>query len=123
MEMPGINPGMTEWAVARSQSERAMALEAEQSGPVQAAIRRKLTEALSPSRLDIVDDSGRHAGHVGARPEGETHFVVEIVSAQFAGLSRVARQRLVHRVLEDELQDRVHALALKTVTPEEDASR
>ena len=122
MEMPGINPGMTEWRAARSQSERAMAGETTQSGPVQAAIRRKLTGALSPSRLDIVDDSGRHAGHVGARPEGETHFIVEIASAQFAGLSRVARQRLVHKVLEDELHSRVHALALKTVTPEEDAA-
>ena len=93
-----------------------------QAGPVQTVIRRKLSEALAPSRLDIVDDSGRHAGHVGARPEGETHFIVEIASAQFAGLSRVARQRLVHKVLEDELQDRVHALALKTVTPEEDSA-
>ena len=91
-------------------------------GPVQAAIRRKLSEALAPSRLDIADDSGRHAGHVGARPEGETHFIVEIASAQFAGLSRVARQRLVHKVLADELQGRVHALALKTLTPEEDSS-
>ena len=94
-----------------------------QGGPVQAAIRRKLSKALAPSRLDVVDDSGRHAGHVGARPEGETHFVVEIASAQFAGLSRVARQRIVHKVLEEELQSRVHALALKTLTPEEDAAQ
>ena len=89
-------------------------------GPVQAAIRRKLSEALAPSRLDIVDDSARHAGHVGARPEGETHFNVEIVSTRFAGLSRVARQRLVYGVLADELRTDVHALALKTATPEED---
>ena len=92
------------------------------AGRSRPAIRRKLTEALAPSRLDIVDDSGRHAGHVGARPEGETHFVVEIASARFDGLSRVARQRLVHKVLEDELQGRVHALALKTLTPEEDGA-
>ena len=91
-----------------------------QDGPVQAAMRRKLAEALAPDRLDIVDDSARHAGHVGARPEGETHFNVEIVSARFAGLTRVARQRLVHKVLEAELQGRVHALALRTATPEED---
>ena len=87
---------------------------------MQAAIRRKLSEALAPTRLDIVDDSARHAGHVGARPEGETHFNVEIVSARFAGLSRVARQRLVYGVLADELRTDVHALALKTATPEED---
>ena len=92
-------------------------------GPVQAAIRRKLSEALVPTRLDIVDDSARHAGHVGARPEGETHFNVEIVSTRFAGLSRVARQRLVYGVLADELRTDVHALALKTATPEEDSGR
>ena len=91
-------------------------------GRVQAAIRHKLSEALEPSRLDIVDDSARHAGHAGARPEGESHFIVEIASAQFAGLSRVARQRLVYSALEDELRTDVHALALKTVTPEEDAA-
>jgi len=90
---------------------------------VQAAIRRKLSEALVPTRLDIVDDSARHAGHVGARPEGETHFNVEIVSTRFAGLSRVARQRLVYGVLADELRTDVHALALKTATPEEDSGR
>ena len=92
------------------------------SGRVQAAIRQKLSEALAPSRLDIVDDSARHAGHAGARPEGESHFIVEIASERFAGLSRVARQRLVYSVLEDELRTDVHALALKTVTPEEDAA-
>ena len=48
-------------------------------------IRRKLTERLAPIRLDIVDESHRHAGHAGARPEGETHFQVTIVSAAFAG--------------------------------------
>ena len=69
----------------------------------------------------MVDDSARHAGHVGARPEGETHFNVEIVSAHFSGLSRVARQRLVYAALADELRTDVHALALKTLTPEEDA--
>ena len=99
-----------------------MASETTQSGRVQAAIQRKLSEALTPSRLDIVDDSARHAGHAGARPEGESHFTVEIASAHFAGLSRVARQRLVHKVLADELRTDVHALALKTVTPEEDAA-
>ena len=46
-------------------------------------IREKLTENLAPSRLNVVDDSHKHAGHVGARPEGETHFSVEIVSTSF----------------------------------------
>ncbi len=87
---------------------------------VAAAIRRKLTAALSPTRLEIVDDSHRHAGHAGARPEGETHFRVEIVAAAFAGRSRVERQRMVYAALADELASRVHALALATRTPEED---
>lgn len=85
------------------------------------SMRRKLTEALAPTRLAIIDESHRHAGHAGARPEGETHFRIEIVSASFAGLSRIERQRLVHRVLATELADPVHALSLATSTPEEAA--
>jgi BolA protein len=85
------------------------------------SMRRKLTEALAPTRLAIVDESQRHAGHAGARPEGETHFRIEIVSASFAGLSRIERQRLVHRVLATELAAPVHALSLATSTPEEAA--
>jgi BolA protein len=84
------------------------------------AMRRKLTERFAPTRLEIVDESQRHAGHAGARPEGETHFAVAIVSAAFAGLGRVARQRLVYETLKDELTSRVHALSVKTLTPDED---
>ena len=84
-------------------------------------IRRKLTARLAPTRLDIVDESHRHAGHAGARPEGETHFAVTIVSPAFAGLGRVARQRLVYETLADELATRVHALSLTTLAPEDPA--
>lgn len=83
-------------------------------------MRRKLIERFAPARLDIIDESHRHAGHAGARPEGETHFAVTISSAAFAGLGRVARQRLVYEVLKDELASRVHALSLATLTPDED---
>jgi BolA family transcriptional regulator, general stress-responsive regulator len=83
------------------------------------SIRAKLTEALAPEALTIEDESARHAGHAGARPEGETHFRVRIVSAAFDGLSRVERQRRVYAILETELRDRVHALALTTLTPKE----
>lgn len=83
-------------------------------------IRSKLTEALSPSRLDIVDDSAKHQGHAGWRPGGETHFNVTVVSAAFDGKSRVERQRMVYGILAAEMADRVHALALTTRTPEED---
>lgn len=83
------------------------------------SIERKLTAALAPTRLVIEDESHRHAGHAGARPEGETHFRVEVVSAAFAGMSRVARQRKVYELLAEELRTRVHALALSTKTPDE----
>ena len=89
---------------------------------VASRIREKLTEKLAPTRLDIADDSHKHAGHVGARPEGETHFSVEIVSAAFEGVSRVQRQRMVYEILQDELAGPVHALALRTLSPsDEDA--
>jgi BolA protein len=81
-------------------------------------ITRKL-ETLSPLSLKVVDDSGRHAGHVGARPGGETHFTVEIVAPVFAGLGRVQRHRLVHEMLAAELADGVHALSLVLRAPDE----
>jgi len=83
-------------------------------------IRTKLTERLAPIRLDIIDESYRHAGHEGARPGGETHFSVTIVSAAFVGQTRVARQRLVYQTLTEELATRVHALSLTTLAPNED---
>tara|TARA_B100000029_G_scaffold302451_1_gene295326 strand:+ start:1381 stop:1653 length:273 start_codon:yes stop_codon:yes gene_type:complete len=85
------------------------------------SIQSKLSEAFSPTDLNIIDESHLHAGHIGARPEGETHFRVDIVSAAFAGVSRVERQRMIYRVLAEELSERVHALALQVRTPEEAA--
>jgi BolA family transcriptional regulator, general stress-responsive regulator len=82
-------------------------------------IRRKLIDRFAPIRLEVEDESHRHAGHTGARPEGETHFSVTIVSAVFVGETRVARQRLVYQTLAEELATRVHALSLTTLAPEE----
>ncbi len=82
----------------------------------------KLTAAFAPIRLQVEDDSHHHAGHAGARPEGESHFRVEVVSAAFADKSRVERQRMVYAILAEELSSSVHALALKTLTPDEDAA-
>ena len=90
---------------------------------VAATIERKLTAALSPARLKITDESHLHKGHGGYRPEGESHFRVEVVSAAFEGESRVARQRRVYGILAAELEGGVHALALSTLTPAEDARR
>ena len=87
--------------------------------PVADAIRQRLTTALSPSRLDLVDESARHAGHAGARPQGESHFRVSIVSAKFAGKSRVERQRMVFAALGDLMQTEIHALAITALAPGE----
>jgi len=86
---------------------------------VAARMRAKLQAALTPSLLEIDDDSAKHAGHAGARQGGESHFSVRLVSAAFAGKSRVDRQRLVHGVLADELAGPVHALALQLKAPGE----
>jgi BolA protein len=83
-------------------------------------IRGKLTDRFAPTRLVILDESHRHAGHAGARPEGETHFAVTIVASAFAGLNRVAGQRLVYETLADELATRIHALSLTTLATGED---
>lgn len=82
-------------------------------------IRRKIQQALEPQRLIIIDESAQHAGHSGARPGGETHFRLEIIAEAFVGKSRLERQRLVYDVIADEMVRQVHALALKTQTPEE----
>ena len=83
-------------------------------------IREKLTSAFAPAELVVDDESAKHAGHTGARPGGETHFNVRIVSETFAGLSRVERQRRVYAALARELRpDGIHALSLTTLTPAE----
>ncbi len=92
-------------------------------GRVADTIRTKLSAALQPSRLEIVDESSRHAGHAGARPEGESHFRVAIVAAGFAGKSRIERQRTVYALLAAELSTDIHALSLTTLTPEEESVR
>ena len=82
-------------------------------------IHRKLSEAFAPAEVIVKDDSARHEGHAGARPGGETHFTVKIVSPAFTGLSRVERQRRVYSVLADEMKSQIHALALTTFAPGE----
>ncbi len=82
-------------------------------------IQEKLTLSLTPKVIEVKDESHLHVGHAGARPEGESHFHLLIVSDKFVGLSRVARQRLVNTVLKEEMVQQIHALAMKTLTPEE----
>lgn len=89
---------------------------------VASEIRRRLEGALAPERLELIDQSARHAGHAGARPEGESHFRLIIVAQSFREKSRVERQRAVYAALGDLMQTDVHALSLVALTPEE-ASR
>ncbi len=82
-----------------------------------ARIEAALTDAFQPISLSVKDDSAAHAGHAGARPGGETHYTVEIVSEAFTGLSRLQVQRAVMMVLEKEFATGLHALALKASAP------
>ena len=81
-----------------------------------------LTSAFSPTQLRVLDDSARHAGHVGAQPGGETHYNVLLVSEAFRGMNRVARSRAVHTALAAEFTGGMHALSLVLRTPEEAAA-
>jgi BolA protein len=90
------------------------------TGPVASEITRRLTAALGPTHLQVIDDSEKHRGHGGYNAEsGESHFTVEIESPAFAGMSRVQRQRAVNHALADLLEERVHALAIKARAPGE----
>lgn len=87
-------------------------------GPVGLNISAKLTAAFSPEKLEVIDESHQHAGHSGARPDGESHFRVRIVAEAFRGKSRVDRHRMVNAALAVELKERVHALAIEAAAPE-----
>ena len=90
-------------------------------GAIFETIHDKLTAAFSPTRLEVQDDSDRHAGHAGATPGGESHFNVLIEAQAFAGTSKVVRQRLVYKALSDELAGPIHALSIKALAPGEDS--
>jgi BolA protein len=77
---------------------------------VKELIENKLDNEFSPISLEIIDESSKHEGHAGSRPEGETHFAISLVSEKFTGLNRLAKQRLVFAALKDELETHIHAL-------------
>jgi BolA protein len=79
----------------------------------------KLTAAMAPLSLDVVDESNQHAGHGGWRETGETHFRVKMVSAALTGKTRIERHRTIHGLLAEELKGGVHALAIEARAPEE----
>jgi len=78
-----------------------------------------LRSALSPSHLEIINDSASHAGHMGDDGSGESHFTIVIESSAFEGVSRLQRQRLVNATLGDIPGQRVHALAIRARAPGE----
>ena len=78
-----------------------------------------ITTRFPPAEVVVRDDSAQHAGHAGARPGGETHYSVLVISPAFQGMSRVARSRAVHEAVAAEFASGLHALALTLRTPEE----
>ena len=85
---------------------------------VAAEIRRRL-EALAPTRLELLDESAKHAGHAGASPGGDTHWNLTIVSAAFAGKTTVARHRMIYQALGELMQQPIHALSINAKSPGE----
>lgn len=81
-------------------------------------IENRLRDALAAEHVEIVDESHLHAGHEGARGGGG-HLRAVIVSDRFAGQSAVERQRMVYGALADEMKAEIHALSMRTLTPDE----
>lgn len=86
------------------------------AAPVEAQIRERLA-SLAPESLELLDESGLHVGHPGAKGGG--HYRLTIVSPRFAGQPRVARHRMVYAALQPLMQHDIHALALNTLAPGE----
>jgi BolA family transcriptional regulator, general stress-responsive regulator len=86
-------------------------------GPVGRTLEEKLKAAFNPVALSVIDESDQHAGHSGSNPSGESHFRVKIMTEAFRGVSRVGQHRMVNEVLSQELEGRVHALAIEAGVP------
>lgn len=89
------------------------------AGPLQQEMESLLAAALAPTRLEVINDSAAHHGHSGDDGSGESHFTVVVESAAFAGKNRLERQRMVNAALGDIPGQRVHALAIRALAPNE----
>jgi BolA protein len=87
------------------------------TGPIAQEIETLLKSAFAPTRLVVNNDSASHSGHRGDDGSGESHFTIEIESAEFSGVNRLQRQRMVNAALGDIPGQRVHALAIKARAP------
>jgi BolA protein len=94
-------------------------MDTQETGPVATEMLRRLNSALSPTSLQLIDDSEQHRGHAGYNPAGESHFTLRIESPAFQGKKRVDRQRLVYAALGDLMHERVHALSIRASAPGE----
>ena len=94
-------------------------METPSTGPVAVEMLRRLDSALSPTRVELSDDSEQHRGHGGYNPAGESHFSLAIESPAFAGKNRVERQRMIYAALGDLMESRVHALSIRANAPGE----
>ena len=94
-------------------------MNAQTTGPVATEMLARLNSALSPTEIELTDDSEQHRGHGGYNPAGESHFSLRIQSAAFAGKNRVQRQRMVYAALGDLMRERVHALSIRATVPGE----
>ena len=80
---------------------------------VKLAIVKKLSKAFNPYELNVIDESHKHIGHAGYKPEGETHFKIKMKATVFGGLTRIDMQRQVFKALSEEMESRIHALSLE----------
>ena len=80
---------------------------------------RERLSVLQPLRIELIDDSAKHAGHAGAR-SGGGHYRLHIVSEAFSGKATLARHRLVHAALDELMRSKIHALSITSLTPQED---
>jgi BolA protein len=92
------------------------------STPLADEIHARLTAALEPAVLHVINTSHHHAGHMGDDGTGESHWTVVVASARFVGLSRIERQRMVNHTLADLLSSRIHALEIRARAPGEEGS-
>ena len=83
-----------------------------------ATLRTRLTEALNPTEIEIIDESARHAGHAGAA-SGGGHYILHIVSEAFADKNLIQRHRLVYDAVGDMMHSEIHALSIQARSPDE----
>ena len=95
-------------------------MNAQSTGPVASEMLKRLGSALSPTAIELIDDSEKHRGHGGYNPAGESHFTLKIESPAFVGKSRVERQRMVYAALGHLMRERVHALSIRARAPGEE---